>query len=318
LARIRPKIRQGHESSGGSGADVAEGLEATMKIGVLAFITETTVDSTALARRAEGLGFDGFYLPEHPIIPVVCKSVYPGTADGRLPETLAHFIDPFIGLAQAAAVTSRIELGTGICLVPEHEPIILAKEVASLDLCSGGRFSFGIGAGWLAEESAIMGVDFKRRWAMTREYIRAMKELWIKPEASFTGEFVSFPAVKCYPKPLRKPHPPIQIGATASGAARDRALRDTVAIGDGWAPLALSPEVLAAELGKLKKMCAEAGREYGQLEITVYAPVIDGETRRVRERYREAGAHRLIFLLDSPQPESWERQLTELANAWVG
>jgi alkanesulfonate monooxygenase SsuD/methylene tetrahydromethanopterin reductase-like flavin-dependent oxidoreductase (luciferase family) len=131
-----------------------------MKIGVLAFITESSIDTMTFARNAESLGFDSFFLPEHPIIPVVRKSPYPASADGVMPERLAHFIDPFIGLAQAAAVTSRIELGTGICLVPEHDPIILAKEIATLDLCSGGRFIFGIGAGWLAEESAVMGVDF--------------------------------------------------------------------------------------------------------------------------------------------------------------
>jgi probable F420-dependent oxidoreductase len=289
-----------------------------MKIGVLAFITETSVDSMTFARKVESLGFDGFYLPEHPIIPVQVKSIYPGTPDGSLPAGIDHFIDPFIGLAQAAAVTNRIELGTGICLVPEHDPIILAKEIATLDLCSGGRFEFGIGAGWLAEESTIMGVNFKRRWPMTREYIRAMKELWTQDEASFEGEFVKFPAVKCYPKPARKPHPPVHIGATASGAARERALRDTVAIGDGWAPLALTPEIMATELSKLKKMCAEAGRDYNQLQITIYAPVVDGDPRRTREQYREAGAHRLIFILQSPEPKKWEKQLTDLAKAWVG
>jgi probable F420-dependent oxidoreductase len=288
-----------------------------MKIGVLAFITETSVDSMTFARKAESLGFDSFYLPEHPIIPVVRNSAYPGRADGIMPEVLAHFIDPFIGLAQAAAVTSRIELGTGICLVPEHDPIILAKEIATLDLCSGGRFIFGIGAGWLAEESAAMGVDFKRRWPMTREYIRAMKELWTKAEASFDGEFLKFPAVKCYPKPSRKPHPPVLIGATASGAARDRALRDTVAIGDGWAPLGLTPQVLASETGKLKKLCGEAGRDYNSLEIAMFAPVVDGEPKRVIEQYAEAGASQLIFLIDSAAPDTWERQLTDLGKAWL-
>jgi len=288
-----------------------------MKIGVLTFITETSIDTMTIARKAESLGFDSFYLPEHPIIPVVRNSVYPGNADGKMPEALAHFIDPFIGLAQAAAVTSRIELGTGICLVPEHDPIILAKEIATLDVCSGGRFTFGIGAGWLAEESAVMGVEFKRRWPMTREYIRAMKELWTKAEASFNGEFVKFPAVKCFPKPARKPHPPILIGATASGAARDRALRDTVTIGDGWAPLALTPEVLAVEANKLKKLCAEAGRDHSRLEIVMFAPVVDGEPKRVCDRYHEAGAHHLIFLIDSPTPDTWERQLTDLAKAWL-
>jgi probable F420-dependent oxidoreductase len=288
-----------------------------MKIGVLAFITETTVDAATFARKAESLGFDAFYLPEHPVIPVVRKSAYPASVDGVMPEALAHFIDPFIGLAQAAAVTSRIELGTGICLVPEHHPLILAKEIATLDFCSRGRFIFGIGAGWLTEESAAMGVDFKRRWPITREYIRAMKELWTKAEASFEGEFLKFPAVKCYPKPFRRPHPPVQIGATGAGAVRERALRDTVAIGDGWAPIGLSPEVLAAELGKLAKMCADAGRDYEQLEIVMYFPVVEGEPRRVRERYREAGAHRLVFVLDAPSPQTWERQLTDLARAWI-
>jgi probable F420-dependent oxidoreductase len=288
-----------------------------MKIGVLAFITETSIDTMTFARKAESLGFDAFYLPEHPIIPVVRKSAYPASADGVMPEGLAHFIDPFIGLAQAAAVTNQIELGTGICLVPEHDPIILAKEIATLDLCSGGRFIFGIGAGWLAEESAVMGVDFKRRWPMTREYIRAMKELWTKAEASFDGEFVKFPAVKCYPKPTRKPHPPVLIGATASGATRERALRDTVAIGDGWAPLALTPEVLATEAGKLKKLCAEAGRDYNALEIAMFAPVVNGEPSQVRKQYQEAGAHQLIFIIDSPSPDTWERQLTDLAKKWV-
>ncbi len=163
-----------------------------------------------------------------------------------------------------------------------------------------------------------MGVEFKRRWPMTREYIRAMKELWTKPEASFEGEFVKFPPVKCYPKPVRKPHPPVHIGATASGAARERALRDTVAIGDGWAPLALTPDVMATELVKLKKMCADAGRDYNQLEITMYGPVVDGDPRRVREQYREAGAHRLIFLVQSPQPTTWEKELTDLAKVWIG
>ena len=162
-----------------------------------------------------------------------------------------------------------------------------------------------------------MGVDFKRRWPMTREYIRAMKELWTKAEASFEGEFLKFPAVKCYPKPVRKPHPPVLIGATASGAARDRALRDTVAIGDGWAPLGLTPQVLAIETGKLKKLCAEAGRDYKSLEIAMFAPVVDGEPKRVIEQYAEAGANQLIFLIDSPAPDSWERQLTDLAKAWV-
>jgi probable F420-dependent oxidoreductase len=288
-----------------------------MKIGILAFVGAATAAPGAIAKKCEELGFESFYLPEHPIIPVKHKTPYPLSKDGSIPEPYAHMIDPFVGLALAAAVTKKIGLGTGICLVPERDPIILAKEIATLDHYCGGRFIFGIGAGWLRDESEIMGVDFKRRWPITREYIRAMKELWTKPEASFAGEFIKFPPVKCNPKPARKPHPPVHIGAGGVGPSMDRALRDTVAIGDGWAPLGLAPDALATELGKLKKMCAEAGRDFNALEITMYAPPVTGDPKRLREQYREAGAHRLIFLVDSPAPDTCEKQLNDLASAWL-
>lgn len=288
-----------------------------MKIGVLGFVASYTVDPGSMAKQAEALGFESFYLPEHPIIPVQHKTPYPLSKDGKIPEPYAQMIDPFVGLTLASAATSKIGLGTGICLVPERDPIILAKEIATLDHYSGGRFIFGIGAGWLRDESEIMGVDFKRRWPITREYIRAMKELWTKPEASFEGEFIRFPAVKCNPKPARKPHPPIHIGAGGVGPNMDRALRDTVAIGDGWAPLGLTPASLATELTKLRKMCGEAGRDFGQLEITMYAPQVGGDPKRVREQYREAGAHRLVFLIDSPQPDTCRKQLEDLARVWL-
>jgi probable F420-dependent oxidoreductase len=284
---------------------------------LLAFVSAQSVDPASLAKKCESLGFESFYLPEHAIIPVKHKTRYPLSKDGEIPEPYAQMIDPFVGLALAAAATRTIGLGTGICLVPERHPIVLAKEVATLDHYSGGRFIFGIGAGWLRDESEIMGVDFKRRWPITREYISAMKQLWTRPEASFDGEFIKFPPVKCNPKPARKPHPPIHIGAGGIGPNMDRALSDTVAIGDGWAPLGLTPEALASELGKLRKMCAEGGRDFSKLEITMYAPRTNGDPKRVREHYREAGAHRLVFLNDSPMPATCERQLEELAKAWI-
>src|SRR3979490_2375637 len=165
-----------------------------MKIGVLGFVASYTADPGAIAKHCEALGFESFYLPEHPILPVKHKTRFPLSPDGEIPEPYANMIDPFVGLTLAAAATKRIGLGTGICLVPERSPLILAKVVATLDHYSGGRFifgiGFGIGAGWLRDESEIMGVDFKRRWAITREYVRAMKELWTKSEASsFDGEF---------------------------------------------------------------------------------------------------------------------------------
>ena len=145
-----------------------------MKIGVLAFTNEETPDPATVARKCEELGFESLFFPEHPIIPVEHRTPYP-LGDGKIPEPYAHMPDPFITLALAASATKRIRLGTGICLVPERDPIMLAKEVATIDYYSGGRFIFGIGAGWLADETEIMGVEFKKRWEVTQEYVMAMK-----------------------------------------------------------------------------------------------------------------------------------------------
>ncbi|HTY53776.1 MAG TPA: LLM class flavin-dependent oxidoreductase, partial [Candidatus Binataceae bacterium] len=154
-----------------------------------------------------------------------------------------------------------------------------------------------------------------RRWAMTREYVRAMKELWTKDEASFEGEFVKFPPVFSYPKPVQKPHPPVHIGAGGIGPT-ERALKNTVAIGDGWAPLGLPPEQLAKDLATLKKMCGEAGRDFSKIDISMYFPAIDGDPKRAIEQYREAGCHRLIFPLSLAETNS-EAELEELAKKYL-
>ena len=164
-----------------------------MKIGIFALLSEMTLDPVSVARRCEELGFESIWVPEHAIIPVHTKVPYPAL-DGKIPDVYTRFPDPFVLLGMMASVTRTLKLGTAICLVPERHPLALAKEVATLDYYSGGRFLFGIGAGWQAEESEIMGVDFPRRWPITREYVRAMKELWTKPEASFEGRFLKFPA----------------------------------------------------------------------------------------------------------------------------
>ena len=288
-----------------------------MKIGVLGFVTTRSVDPITLAQKLESCGFESFYLPEHPILPVEHKTPYPLSPDGRIPDPYGQMIDPFVGLALAAAVTKRIRLGTGICLVPERDPLVLAKEVATLDHYSGGRFDFGIGAGWLRDESEIMGVEFKRRWPITREYVRAMKELWTKPQASFSGEFIKFPKVISDPKPVQKPHPPIHIGAGGIGPAMDRALRDTAAIGDGWAPLGVAPAALATELKKLKQLCQEAGRDFNKLEITIYSPAMEGDAKNTIAAYREVGVHRLIHILQDPSPAVWQKQVDDLAHVWL-
>jgi alkanesulfonate monooxygenase SsuD/methylene tetrahydromethanopterin reductase-like flavin-dependent oxidoreductase (luciferase family) len=189
---------------------------------------------------------------------------------------------------------------------------VLAKEVATLDYYSGGRFLFGIGAGWLRDESEIMGVDFPRRWPITREYVRAMKELWTKPEASFEGEFIKFPPVKSFPKPASKPHPPIHIGAGG-----ERALKNTAMIADGWAPIALPPPKLKEERAKLRSLCLDAGRDPASIEITMFSPVGNKDPRGAVAAYAEAGADRLILFPPTLAPDKYERELEDLAKAWM-
>ena len=180
-----------------------------IRIGIFVFETGESVDTAVLARRAEELGFESFWVPEHAIIPVSTTSSWPGAAHGIIPDNYARIVDPFVALARASAVTRTIKLGTGICLIPERNPLLLAKEVATLDHMSGGRVIFGIGAGWHKEETEIMGGNFEHRWTQTREAILAMKELWAKDEAEYHGKYYDFPPVRSYPKPDQKPHPPI-------------------------------------------------------------------------------------------------------------
>ncbi len=283
-----------------------------MKVGMLSFVASYTVDPATVARELEAAGFESFWLPEHPIIPVEHKTPFP-RGDGKIPKNYYHMIDPFVGLALAATATKTIKLGTGICLVPERDPIVTAKEVATLDFYSGGRFLFGIGAGWLKDESEIMGVDFRRRWPTTREYIRAMKELWTRDDASFDGEFVKFPPVKCNPKPKQQPHPPVIVGASG-----DRALKNTALIGEGWGPIALEPAALKAELAKLNKLCDEAHRDFSKMEISVFSPLGGKDTKRARDEYAAAGAHRLVVFPESLEPGQAEREIERLARQWIG
>src|SRR5262245_59231616 len=211
--------------------------EASMNVGISVPLPAYLVDVGFMARKVEELGFESFWCAEHPFIPVKSASRFPGSADGVIPESYSHFIDPFIALARASGVTSRIKLGTGIVLVPERHPLLLAKEVSTLDLFSGGRFLFGIGAGWLREETELMGGDFDHRWTQVRESVLAMKELWTKAEAEFHGKYYNFPPVRSYPKPAQKPHPPVILGGGAKNV-----LQRIVAWGDGWLPNRITPE----------------------------------------------------------------------------
>jgi probable F420-dependent oxidoreductase len=257
-----------------------------MNVGVSVPLPAYHVDVGFMARKAEELGFESFWCAEHPFIPVNSTSRFPGSPDGVIPESYSHFVDPFVALARASGTTTSIKLGTGIVLVPERNPLLLAKEISTLDLFSGGRFLFGIGAGWLREETEIMGGDFDHRWTQTRESILAMKELWTKPAAEFHGKYYDFPLVRSFPKPAQKPHPPVLLGGGAKNV-----LQRVVAWGDGWLPNRITPDELRASRVTLDRMAKDAGRDPSKLTISVHGQPADRDLIR---RLLDAGATRVI------------------------
>ncbi len=257
-----------------------------MNIGVSMPLPAYTINAAFMASKAEELGFDSLWYGEHPVMPVESASPFPGSDDGVIPWTYSHFADPYIALAQASGATSTIKLGTGITLVPERNPLVLAKEVATLDLLSGGRFLFGVGAGWNREETELLGGDFDHRWTQVREAVEAMKVLWTEEEAEFHGRYYDFPPVRCYPKPAQKPHPPVILG----GMARN-VLRRIVAWGDGWLPNRITPERLREARAQLDALAGEAGRDPALLTITVSGQPAD---RDLIESLLEAGANGVV------------------------
>ncbi len=282
----------------------------TMKIGVNMTISSQSIAVTDLARKAEALGFESLWLPEHPIIPVHTTSRYGGTADGSIPAFMSDMADPFIGLAQVAAVTTTIKLGTGICLVPERNPLMLAKVIASLDHLSNGRFIFGIGAGWLKEETEIMGGNFEHRWGQTREAILAMKALWTEDEAEYHGTYYDFPPVRSSPKPVQKPHPPVLLG----GSARN-VFQRVVAWGDGWMPVRATPDDIEKGRASLDELATAAGRDPKTLDVTVFG---EGSDREALKRFEGAGADRVIVRLPSTADESALTELERMAGEVLG
>ncbi len=279
-----------------------------MNVGVSIPLPAYLVDPGLMARKAEELGFESFFCAEHPFMPVKTTSRFAGSPDGVIPETYAHFVDPFVALARASGMTSRIRLATGIVLVPERHPLLLAKEVSTLDLFSGGRFLFGIGAGWLKEETEIMGGDFAHRWTQTRESILAMKELWTKPEAEFHGKYYDFPPVKSFPKPLQKPHPPVLLGGDAKNV-----LQRVVAWGDGWLPNRITPGELRESRTTLDRLAKDAGRDPSKITISVHGQPADLDLLR---RLHDAGATRVIVRPPVVKTESeMGTELTRIAEA---
>ena len=258
-----------------------------MKLGVFIFPTEYTIDISELARELEDRGFESLFVPEHTHIPTSRRSPFPG--GGELPKRYAHSHDPFVALAFAAAATTSLRIGTGICLVPQHDPIVAAKTVASLDRLSNGRFVFGIGGGWNVEEMEHHGATYGTRFAIMRERILAMKALWTEEEASFSGKHVSFEPSWSYPKPVQTPHPPILLGGET-----DYTLRRVVEYCDGWFPRPRPDFEAAKQMGRLKAHADAAGRSMDTLRVTVFRAPPDKATLA---EYRGAGVERALFEL---------------------
>jgi probable F420-dependent oxidoreductase len=279
-----------------------------MKIGVFVFQTDDVLDPSVLAKRAEELGFESFWVPEHPIIPLRTSSPYRGSPDGSIPESYGRIVDPFIALARASAVTQSIKLGTAICLVSERNPLLLAKEIATLDRFSGGRFLFGIGAGWLKEETEIMGGDFPHRWTQAREAILAMKELWTKAEAEFHGKYYDFPPVRSFPKPAQQPHPPILVGGNAPNV-----LKRVVAWGNGWMPGRVSVADIRRGCATLRELAEQAGRDPMSLEVMAFGGAGQFRERASIEEMEEAGARRVTIWLTQTAGEALLAEMEELA-----
>jgi probable F420-dependent oxidoreductase len=256
-----------------------------MHIGALIFPTDLSIRPDQLARELEDRGFESLWVTEHTHIPTSRRTPWPGGP--VLPEEYRRTLDPYIALTAAAAVTDRLRLGTGISLVAQHDPIVLAKTIASLDLLSSGRFVLGIGVGWNEDEMEDHGVDPKRRRSVAREKVLAMRALWTEEEASFDGEHVSFPPAWSWPKPVSDPHPPILMG----GAGGPVTFRHVVEYCDGWMPIH-GRRTIADKLDGLRAAADEAGRDMATIELGVFGCPADP---KVIDDYTALGFTRCVL-----------------------
>lgn len=282
-----------------------------MDIGVTtAFSHNTPADFIgAAAQRIEAAGFAAIWLPEHVLFFPEYDSAYPYSKDGRIPGDPDGVIDPFTALTFVAAHTSTLRLGTGICLVPQRQPVYTAKAVADLDYLSKGRVDFGVGVGWLEEEFDALGMDFKARAARTNEYIAAMKALWGADPVDFAGETVTIRAAHANPKPVQAPHPPIFVGGESKPA-----LRRVATFADGWYAMGVAPDEVAGHLARLDEHLAAAGRTRD--EIKVY--VSPGGSGRVdpdmTAAYAAAGVDQLILPLFALDLDRLDRNIERIVD----
>jgi probable F420-dependent oxidoreductase len=274
-----------------------------MRVGAFYFPTDYGINMAELARALEDRGFDSLFLPEHTHIPASRKSPFPG--GGELPKRYSHTHDPFVALSFAAAATKKLKLGTGIMLVPQHEPIVTAKAIASLDQLSGGRFIFGIGGGWNVEEMENHGATYPTRFKQMREHVLAMKELWTKEEASFDGEFVKFDRVWSWPKPAQQPHPPVILGGET-----DHTLRRVIEYCDGWFPRPRGGFDVVKGVAHLRQMAERAGRDPKTITTIVFGSANDA---KVLESYDKAGIQSALLAIPDESRDEILRYLDKIA-----
>lgn len=258
--------------------------ESAVRLGLFLFCTAEGAHPGHLARRAEELGAESVWVPEHTHIPSGRKT--PTPLGGEVPRSYSRLYDPFVALTAAAATTSRIRLGTGVALVAHHHPITLAKQIATLDHLSGGRVILGVGAGWNQEEIENHGVEHATRWRRALEHVAAMKAIWADDESSFSGQWVNFDDIWCWPKPVQQPHPPILLGTLGPSELVARHA-------DGWLPLSLAhPDELLPKIELLRQRTAAAGRDPDALDVTVLC-LEPTPVERVHE-YAAMGAGRVV------------------------
>ena len=274
-----------------------------MKLGTVIFPTEYSIRPDDFARACEERGFESVWFPEHTHIPSSRKTPYP--AGGELPKEYSHTYDPFVALMAAAAVTKTIKVATGICLVIERDPIITAKEVASLDLLSNGRFLFGIGGGWNVEEMENHGMPFGKRWKLLRERIEAMKEIWSKDAAEYHGELVSFDPIWSWPKPQQKPHPPVILGS-----ASKMGIKRVVDYCDGWIPIGLAVRDMPAAIKDLHAQAKAKGRDPQSIEVSLFWAPPDADGLR---QYQDMGIARGVLALPSVPKDDVLKMLDGMA-----
>ncbi len=287
-----------------------------MKVGVFSILPDAAADPAIVAKHAEDLGFASYWVPDHIILPVKCSTPYPGNPKPGTPDPdyLWQMPDPLIALMRAATATTTLEVGTGVLLVPERNPLHLAKEIASLDSFSGGRFHFGIGAGWNKEESEMLGGDFEHRWTQVEEAIGVMKACWTQEQSEYHGKYYDYPPVRCYPKPVQRPHPPIYLGGIMFGDQwAKRVFHRIVRYGDGWLPVVSKVAQVIDGRDQLHAIADKAGRDPATIRIGIFGATNQWRTRKEIEQFAPLGVEQVTLWINARNADEILKELDVLA-----